>query len=68
MPMNAADDLRRFSTPDVVVEAVMYCVRERGIAALEEPAMIERLRRCDAAARAEIDRRIDRLLAQRECA
>jgi hypothetical protein len=44
-------------TPDVVVEAIMWCVRKRGIEALDEPANIERLSRCDAAARAEIERR-----------
>jgi hypothetical protein len=49
--------LRNRPTPQSVVEAIMYCVRERGLAALDEPANIERLSRCDAAARAEIKRR-----------
>jgi len=46
------------STPQVVVEAIMACVCERGLAALKEPANVERLSRCDKTARAEIERRI----------
>jgi hypothetical protein len=45
-------------TPQATIEAIMYGVRARGVAALKEPANAERLRRCDAAARAEINRRI----------
>jgi hypothetical protein len=41
-----------------VIEAIMISVAERGLAALKEPANIERLGRCDQAALAEIDRRI----------
>lgn len=48
-------------TPQVVVEALLYCVRERGPEALNEPANIERLGRCDDAALAEIDRRISKI-------
>ena len=48
-------------TPAVVVEAVMLAVRERGLAALKEPATVERLQRCDAVARAEINQRIQML-------
>jgi hypothetical protein len=59
---------RRRPTPDVTIEAVMYAVCMRGIAALSEPNTLERLQRCDAAARDKINRRIDRLLARRECA
>lgn len=40
------------------IEAIMVAVRMRGLAALKEPANIERLGRCDAQARAEINRRI----------
>jgi hypothetical protein len=40
------------------IEAIMVAVRIRGLAALKEPANIERLGRCDAQARAEINRRI----------
>jgi hypothetical protein len=53
---------RNRSTPDVVVEAILHCVRERGPKALKEPANIERLRRCDAAAKAQIDQRIEKLI------
>ena len=43
------------------VEAVILTVRDRGLAALKEPANVERLERCDAAAKAEIERRIAKL-------
>lgn len=55
------NDCRRYPTPKSVVEAILYCVRVRGVAALKEPANIERLARCDQAARAEIDRRIAKI-------
>ena len=58
---NEINDPRNRPTPRAVIEAVMYCVRERGLAALKEPANVERLSRCDAAARAQIDQRIDKL-------
>jgi hypothetical protein len=45
-------------TPEVVIEAIMFAVRERGLAALKEPATAERLERCDAAAKAKIEQRI----------
>jgi hypothetical protein len=48
-------------TPQTTIEAVMYCVRERGVAALLEPANQQRLLTCDAAARAEINTRIAKL-------
>jgi hypothetical protein len=47
--------------PTPQVEAVLHAVRERGLAALKEPATAERLKRCDAAARAEINERIEKL-------
>jgi hypothetical protein len=50
-------------TPQTTVEAVMWAVRERGLRALKEPANQERLSRCDAAARAQINERIEKLLA-----
>jgi hypothetical protein len=46
----------------------MWCVRERGIQALREPANIERLLRCDSAARAEINERITRGIASMDVA
>jgi hypothetical protein len=48
-------------TPRVVVEAIWVCVRERGIAALAESSNQERLSRCDDAARAELERRLEKL-------
>src|SRR5262245_44258849 len=52
---------RNRATPKVVIEAVMLAVRERGLAALKEAATVERLQRCDAVARAEINQRIQKL-------
>ena len=52
------NDPRRLTTPDSVIEAIMYCVRARGLAALKEPAIRERLKCCNRAARDEINRRI----------
>jgi hypothetical protein len=54
----------RRSTPQAVIEAIMYSVRARGIGALKEPANLERLQRCDQAAREQIDRRIAKLVAE----
>jgi hypothetical protein len=51
-------------TPRVTVEAIWIAARERGLAALNEPATRERLARCDAAALMEIDARITRLKAR----
>ena len=51
----------RHPTPHVVVEAILYCVKERGLASIEEPANIERLARCEEAAKIEIKRRIEKL-------
>jgi hypothetical protein len=47
--------------PQSTIEAIMWTVRERGPQALNEPANIERLGRCDDAAIAEIDARISKL-------
>jgi hypothetical protein len=56
---------RRFPTPQSTIEAIVYAVRERGIAALKEPDNIERLSRCDTAARKQINERIENLLAKK---
>jgi hypothetical protein len=50
-------------TPAVTIEAIWQAVRERGLDALNEPANQQRLKTCDAAARAELGRRIDSLKA-----
>lgn len=55
------NDPRSRPTPQVTIEAVILTVRERGLAALAEAANVERLERCDAAAKAEINRRIEKL-------
>jgi hypothetical protein len=55
------NDRRRHGTPRATIEAILHCVRERGLKALREPANVERLSRCDAAAKAEVDRRIAKL-------
>jgi hypothetical protein len=34
---DAVNNPNRFATPAVVVEAIMYAVRQRGLAALSEP-------------------------------
>jgi hypothetical protein len=51
----------RSGTPQTTIEAILYCVRTRGIATLKEAANIERLSRCDEHARAEINQRIKKL-------
>lgn len=50
-------------TPQVTVEAVMWAVRQRGLPALREPVNQQRLLNCDAAARTQINQRIEALLA-----
>jgi hypothetical protein len=45
-------------TPQTTIEAILYCVRARGLKALEEPANVERLSRCDEAAKEQVNRRI----------
>ena len=46
----------------------MFCVRARGPQALHEQGNVERLQRCDASARTEINKRIARLIATKEVA
>jgi hypothetical protein len=55
------NDPRRRPTPRTTVEAILIDVRQRGIAALKDLVNIERLSRCDAAAKAQIDARISKL-------
>jgi hypothetical protein len=51
-------------TPQVIVEAIMFSLRERGLAALQHPDVTERLSRCDEPARRQINQRITRLFPQ----
>jgi hypothetical protein len=48
-------------TPQTTIEAILYCVGERGPNALHEPENIERLRQCDTAGIAEINTRMAKL-------
>jgi hypothetical protein len=50
--------LRHRPTPQTVVEAVWHCVRDRGLAALREPANLQRLATLDRTARAQLNERI----------
>jgi hypothetical protein len=59
---------RQSGTPQTTIEAIMYTVRARGLLALKEPANIERLSRCDAAAKTEINKRIASLIAAKRIA
>jgi hypothetical protein len=52
-------------TPQATIEAIMFCVRDRGISALKAPENIVRLRTCDRAARTQINNRIARLSQDR---
>src|SRR5262245_35048126 len=49
---------RKRPTPQTTVEAIMWSVREHGLSALDEPDNIERISRCDEAARRQINERI----------
>jgi hypothetical protein len=42
-------------TPEATIKAIMFAIRARGVAALNEPAVMERLSRCDADAIEQID-------------
>src|SRR5262249_5948109 len=48
------NDSRNRPTPKATVDAVLFAVRTRGLAALQEPATKARVASCDARARAEI--------------
>jgi hypothetical protein len=55
------NDRSNYPTPQVTIEAILYCVRESGVAALKDPANVERLARCNESAKAQINKRIERL-------
>lgn len=64
------NDPKRFSTPQTTIEAVGYSVRERGLAALEEPANVQRLRTLDNRAKAQLNERIEKsqaLIPKKDC-
>jgi hypothetical protein len=58
---NALNDPARHATPQSTIEAILFCVRSRGLAALKEPDNQERLSRCDAAAKQQIKAAIARM-------
>ncbi len=60
-PRQVPEIRTKWPTSQVTVEAIMFTVRERGVVALNDEDNIARLRRCDAAAKAQIDRRISTL-------
>ena len=55
------NDPRRRPTPQSTINALIHCIRERGLSALQEPENQRRLRECDAAACKQINERIARL-------
>ena len=56
------------TAPASAIEAIIYCVKTRGVGALREPSNIERLRRCDATAKRQIDRRIAAITTEGDAA
>jgi hypothetical protein len=62
---NWLNDPRRFSSPESTVDAIVFAVKQRGTAALKEPATAERLSLCDQAAKQEVDRRVAKLIEAR---
>jgi len=55
----------RRSTAQSTLDAVLYCVRQRGLAALKEPANIDRISRLSADDRARIDARIEKAISEK---
>jgi hypothetical protein len=55
------NDPHQRATPQSTIDAILYCVRQRGLAALDEPENQRRLRECDDAACKQINARIARL-------
>jgi hypothetical protein len=52
------------STPKSTVDALIHVIRTGGVAALKEPVNLERLSRCDDAARARLNAFIDCMQAE----
>jgi hypothetical protein len=55
LPAAWAAMFRNRPTPEVTAEAIKQAVRDRGLAALKEPATRARVQRCDADARGHLD-------------
>jgi hypothetical protein len=58
---NAHNDPARHPTPQSTIDAILYYVRTRGIAALKQPVNEERLSRCDEPAMKQIGECIERM-------
>jgi hypothetical protein len=52
------NDVRNWSTPKATIDAVWWAICERGMSALAEPRIADRIASFDEAARSELDRRI----------
>jgi hypothetical protein len=57
----ALNNPRRHRTPQSIVDAVMFAVKSRGVASLDEPANVAQLECCDANAKALLNKRIEAL-------
>ena len=53
---------QRHGTAQSTVDAILHGVKARGVAALKEPANLERLARCDESARATVNAQISKLV------
>src|SRR5262249_17583813 len=60
-PWAQLNDPRNRPTPKATVDAVLFAVKTRGLAALQEPGTKARVASCDARARAEINQQIEKL-------
>jgi hypothetical protein len=56
---------RRGLTPQSTIDAILYCVRERGLVALREPANIDRISRLSSDERARLDARIEKVISDK---
>jgi hypothetical protein len=52
------NDTHKRPTPKASIDAVWHAFLERGVAALSQPEVMDRIAHCDEDARAELDRRI----------
>jgi hypothetical protein len=64
-PYQGAAVRRRHHTPQSSIDAVLCCVHQRGIAALDEPKNIERLSRFSTDAKAQLNSRIEKLFSKK---
>jgi len=55
----------RRPTAQSTLDAVLYCVRQRGLAALKEPANIDRISRLSVDDKARLDGRIEKVISEK---